>query len=93
MVRTTRGLSLLAQKINIMTKENNSNHDSKVTNDWSSYFQLGGVFSYILRLFGKKDPNAPVNFNLKVMHGINKISIIMFVIALIVMVSRAIMRS
>jgi len=62
-------------------------------NDWRSYFQLGEVATYFKRLFGKKDPNAPSNFNLKMMHGINKISIVIFLIAVIVMVTRAIMRS
>jgi len=61
--------------------------------DWKSYFQLGAVPGYFRRLFGKKDPNAPSNFNLKMMHGINKISIVMFLIAVIVMVTKAIMRS
>ncbi|SMG07225.1 hypothetical protein SAMN05661096_00020 [Marivirga sericea] len=60
---------------------------------WKSYFQLGDVVGYFKRLFGTKDPNAPSNFNLKMMHGINKISIVMFLIAVIVMVTRAIMRS
>ena len=63
------------------------------SSDWKSYFQLGDVVSYFGRLFGKKDPNAPNNFNLKMMHGINKISIIIFLLAVIVMVTRAIMRS
>ncbi|HET8858371.1 DUF6728 family protein [Marivirga sp.] len=76
-----------------MTKESNSNQENKTSNDWTSYFQLGDVASYFKRLFGKKDPNAPSNFNLKMMHGINKISIVIFLIAVIVMVTRAIMRS
>ena len=63
------------------------------SSNWKSYFQLGDIVSYFGRLFGKKDPNAPSNFNLKMMHGINKISIVLFLIAVIVMVTRAIMRS
>ncbi|WKK79865.2 DUF6728 family protein [Marivirga arenosa] len=66
---------------------------NKETNqDWKRYFQLGEVTTYFARLFGKKDPDAPNNFNLKMMHGINKISIVMFLIALIIMVTRAIIR-
>lgn len=53
------------------------------------YFGFGEVLGYFFR---KKDPSRPKNFNLKVMHGINKISIIMFLIALTVMIARAIMR-
>jgi hypothetical protein len=49
------------------------------------YFEFGPVLGYFFR---KKDPNAKPNFNLKMMHGINKISIIMFLVALVVMVVR-----
>ena len=63
------------------------------SSDLKTYFQLGEVATYFKRLFGKKDPNAPKNINLKMMHGINKITIVIFIIGLIVMISRAIMRS
>ncbi|WP_353133209.1 DUF6728 family protein [Pseudopedobacter sp.] len=33
--------------------------------------------------FRKKDPNRPISFNLKVMHWINRIAIIMFILGLI----------
>ncbi|WP_025761676.1 DUF6728 family protein [Dyadobacter tibetensis] len=56
------------------------------------YFQLGEVFQYFVRVFKKPDPNAPNSFNLRMMHGINRISIIMFLIALGVMIFRAITR-
>lgn len=62
------------------------------TGSWKKYFQLGEVFTYMGRLFGKKDPNAPSNINLKMMHGINRITIVIFLIAIIVMTVRAIMR-
>ncbi|KYG74340.1 hypothetical protein AWW68_16555 [Roseivirga spongicola] len=52
-------------------------------------FDFGPVLGYFFR---KKDPSRPSNFNLKVMHGINKISIIMFLIALTVMIVRFISR-
>lgn len=52
-------------------------------------FDFGPVLGYFFR---KKDPSRPTNFNLKVMHGINKISIIMFLIALTVMIVRFISR-
>lgn len=50
-----------------------------------NYFQFNEVLVYFFR---KKDPNRPANFNLKMMHGINKISIIMFLIAIIVLIIR-----
>ncbi|RMG68498.1 MAG: hypothetical protein D6722_11690 [Bacteroidetes bacterium] len=36
--------------------------------------------------FRKPDPDAPTNFNLRVMHGINKISLFMFLIALVLLI-------
>jgi len=33
--------------------------------------------------FRKKDPNNRPNFNLRMMHGINKISMLMFLLALL----------
>lgn len=56
------------------------------------YFQLGDVFYYFVRVFKKPDPNAPTSFNLRMMHGINKISIMMFLACLIVMIVRAFTR-
>ena len=52
------------------------------------YFQLGEVFQYFIRVFKKHDPNRPSNFNLRMMHGINRISIIMFLICLIIIILR-----
>ncbi len=49
------------------------------------YFQFGEVLGYYFR---KKDPNRKSNFNLKMMHGINRISIIMFLLGLIYLVSK-----
>jgi hypothetical protein len=44
------------------------------------YFDLGPVFGYFFR---KKDPNRKTNFNLRMMHGINKISMLMFLIGIL----------
>ncbi len=41
------------------------------------------ILGYIT--FRKPGPDEPTSFNLKVMHGINKVSIFMFLIALILM--------
>lgn len=48
-------------------------------------FSLGEVGKYFFR---KKDPNRPVNINIRVMHGINKISIIVFLLAVIYLVAK-----
>jgi hypothetical protein len=52
-------------------------------NGWKQYFELGEVWGYFFR---KKDPNRPTNFNLRMMHGINKISILMFLVAILVFI-------
>lgn len=54
------------------------------------YFDLKEVLTYYFR---KKDPSRPTNTNLKLMHGINKISILMFLVCLVVIVIRLIVRS
>jgi hypothetical protein len=53
-------------------------------NPVKEFFKLGEVGNYFLRVFKKPDPNAPTNINLRMMHGINKISIVVFLAALIV---------
>ena len=50
-----------------------------------NYFGFGEVLGYFFR---KKDPDRKSNFNLKMMHGINKISIIVFLAGLIYLVSK-----
>ncbi len=44
------------------------------------YFNLGPVLGYFFR---RKDPNNRPNFNLRMMHGINKISIIVFILGIL----------
>ena len=61
-------------KLKNMSNKNNSESAIK------EYFRLGEFFGYFFR---KKDPNRPSNFNLRMMHGINKISIIMFLAGII----------
>jgi len=52
---------------------------------WKDYFQLGEVAHYFFR---KKDQDRKPNFNLRVMHGINRLSIIMFLIAMLILILR-----
>jgi len=40
----------------------------------------------------KKDPNEQVDTNTKLMHGMNRISIIVFLIAILVLIFRAIFK-
>lgn len=46
------------------------------------------VLTYFFR---KKDPNRPSNFNIRAMHTINKISILMFIVALSIYIIRKLM--
>ncbi len=54
------------------------------------YFNFSEVLTYFFR---KKDPTRPTNFNIKAMHTINKISILMFLFAVIFIITRTILRS
>lgn len=47
------------------------------------YFNVGEVFGYFFR---KKDPNRPSNFSLRAMHGVNKLSILMFLAGILYMI-------
>ena len=60
---------------------NNNREEKKMT--WKEYLDFGPVFGYFFR---KKDPTRKTNFNLKVMHGINKISIIIFLLGVIFLI-------
>ncbi|SOE19885.1 hypothetical protein SAMN06298216_0386 [Spirosomataceae bacterium TFI 002] len=57
------------------------------------YLSVAPVFSYFFRVF-RKDKNGeyPTSTNLKMMHGINKVSIVMFMFCVIVLVYRAFFR-
>lgn len=59
------------------------NEQSK--NRWKEFFQLGEVGGYFFR---KKDPSRPKNINIKAMHIINKIAILMFLVGLLIMLKR-----
>ncbi len=47
-----------------------------------------GFKEVLLYYFRKKDPNRPNSFNLRMMHGINKISIVMFLIGIIFIIAK-----
>ena len=48
-------------------------------------FNFSEVATYFFR---KKDPNRKTNFNLRSMHFINKLSMLMFLVALVVLIVR-----
>ena len=57
-------------------------------NKIKKFFQMGEVGNYFFRVFRKPDPNQKTNLNLRMMHGINKISILVFFAALILWIIR-----
>jgi len=59
--------------------------ESKQKNSFKDYFKVGEAFGYFFR---KKDPNRPSNFNIKMMHGINKISIIVFLLGVLFLIAK-----
>lgn len=67
-----------------------NNEEKANQQEKTNYFDFTEVLTYFFR---KKDPNRPKSFNLKAMHTINKISILMFLFAVIVMIVRAISRA
>ena len=74
--RNSRSLSSMTDT---RKEENKESHN---------YFDFSEVFKYYFR---KKDPNDKPNLNLRMMHGINKISILLFLMALIVWTVRRLM--
>jgi Ni,Fe-hydrogenase I cytochrome b subunit len=61
----------------------------RAKNTFGDYFVVGEVFGYFFR---KPDPTRKTNFNLRTMHTINKISILMFLFGLVYVVVRAALR-
>lgn len=62
-----------------------SHSQSKEKKGAGYYFGFMDVLTYYFR---KPDPSRPRNFNLRAMHTINKISILLFLIALIIWIVR-----
>lgn len=59
------------------------NDQKKKGNRIREFFTLGEVGGYFFR---RKDPNRPSNINIKMMHGVNKISIIIFLMGVIFLI-------
>jgi hypothetical protein len=66
-----------------LDKPDNPMSGQEEKNTWKKFFTLGEVGGYFFR---KKDPSRPTNINLKMMHGINKISIIIFLLGVIFLI-------
>jgi hypothetical protein len=70
-----------------MTEQEEDKIEKKVV---GYYFDFKEVLGYFFR---KKDASRPSNINLKMMHGVNKISMLIFLICVIVIVTRYFLRS
>jgi len=57
--------------------------NQKNKGNWRDFFSLGEVGGYFFR---RKDPSRPSNINIKMMHGINKISIIVFLLGVLYLI-------
>lgn len=63
--------------------EEQSTTEEKKKLSLREFFTLGEVGGYFFR---KKDPSRPSNINIKMMHGINKISIAIFLIGVLYLI-------
>lgn len=64
-------------------------HTEKKNNGWKEFFSLGEVGGYFFR---KKDPSRPANFSIKAMHTVNKISITIFVLAVLYLIFKLVIK-
>ena len=65
------------------TQENINDQQSparKKDNKLKNFFKMGEVGGYFFR---GKDPSRPNNINIRMMHGINKISIVIFLLGVL----------
>lgn len=67
------------------TNETTPNTPPKEGNRLKEFFQMNEVLGYFFR---KKDPSRPNSFNIRAMHTINKISILIFLVCLLVILKR-----
>lgn len=63
--------------------------EEKKKNGVKEFFSLGEVAGYFFR---KKDPSRPNDVNIRMMHGINKISIVVFLAAVIYLVFKLVIK-
>ncbi|WP_333820137.1 DUF6728 family protein [Ohtaekwangia sp.] len=56
---------------------------------WKEFFSLGEVGNYFFR---KKDPSRPNNINIRMMHGVNRISIIIFLAGVLFLIFKLVIK-
>jgi hypothetical protein len=65
--------------------ENQQISGEKKKLSFKDFISLGEVGGYFFR---KKDPSRPTNINIKMMHGVNKISIVIFLLGVIYLIAK-----
>ena len=63
--------------------ESQHSNETKKRGGLKEFFSMGEVGGYFFR---RKDPSRPININIRMMHGINKISIIVFLLGVIFLI-------
>lgn len=63
----------------------NRNTNPEQPKGLKQFFSLGEVGGYFFR---KKDPTRPSDINIRMMHGINKISIVVFLLGVLYIIFR-----
>jgi len=64
-------------------------NNKKKKNGFKEFFSLGEVGGYFFR---KKDPNRPNNINIRMMHGVNKISIVVFLAGVLYLIFKLVIK-
>jgi hypothetical protein len=65
------------------------NEQPKKKSGFREFFSLGEVGNYFFR---KKDPSRPNNINIRMMHGVNKISIVVFLAGVLYLIWKLVLR-
>ncbi|MDV3309701.1 MAG: hypothetical protein LOY03_12880 [Cyclobacteriaceae bacterium] len=72
-----------------MTTKNQTSTNPKKRNRLREFFELHEVFGYFFR---GADASRPSNFNIRVMHGINKISIVVFLLGVMYLILKLVIQ-
>ena len=66
-----------------------ASQDGQKKKSWWDFLKLGEVGCYFFR---RKDPNRPTNINIKMMHGVNKLSIVIFLIGVLYLIFKLVIK-
>jgi hypothetical protein len=73
----------------LVKEEDHSRDKPARSRTWKKFFTMGEVGNYFFR---KKDPSRPTNINIKMMHGINKISMIIFLLGVVFLIYKLVIK-